>query len=245
MPSEPVLDLPPGYTALPLREHANAYVHACLKATEVGAGTIVWVRRFDLVECAVVLEPEQPLVAARRVIFAGMNAAADALALHCPPEKPITFGWPDTIMLDAGIVGGMRLGWEYSAGENDVPKWMVLGLMLRTTMAGGHRWSAGNRHVTSLEDEGVEILSAADIIASFSRHLMARIDRWLNDGFTEIGRDYLARLAPEKLVRRGIDANGDLLIHKIAETGPADRLSLTDGLSGCGWMNWETGEPVL
>ncbi len=44
---------------------------------------------------------------ARRALFAGMNAAADALAAHCPPEKPITFAWPDTILLDGGLVGGV------------------------------------------------------------------------------------------------------------------------------------------
>lgn len=240
------LDLPPGYTAVALRELGNAYLHAVMNAGELGAGTLVWVRRFDLVEVAVVLEPEQPLAAARRVLFAGMNAAADALALHCPPEKPITFGWPDTIMLDGGLIGGMRLGWDFSAAESEVPGWMVLGLMLRSTIhAGSHRWTADNRNVTSLEDEGVAILSSADIIGSFSRHLLARIDHWLNDGFNETGRDYLARLTPEKGTRRGIDANGDLLVHKLGVEGPAQRRSLTEGLSACGWLNWETGEPVL
>lgn len=245
MQSNDALDLPPGYSAITLREHGDAYVHACRVAPEAGAGTLVWVRRFDLVETAVVLEPEQPLAAARRVFFCGMNAAADALALHCPPEKPLTFNWPDGIVLDGGLVGGMRMGWDYSAGETDVPRWMVLGLMLRTTITGPRDWSAANPNTTSLEEEGVEILSAAELINSFSRHLLTRIDHWLNDGFTDVGRDYLGRLTPEKGTRRGIDTNGDLLVHKLGVDGPAARRSLTEGLSGCGWMNWETGEPVL
>lgn len=244
--SEPALDLPPGFTAVALREHGDAYAHAMATAAEAGAGTLVWVGRFDLVEAAVVLEPEQPLAAARRVLFAGMNAAADALALHCPPEKPIEFGWPDTIMLDGGLIGGMRLGWPAGTAETDVPAWMVLGLMLRSTIhAGRQRWTAETRDRTSLEDEGFAVLSAADILASTSRHLMARVDRWLNDGFGEIGRDYLGRLSQEKGTRRGIDVNGDLLVHRLAGQAPAERRSLVEGLEACAWLDRATGEPLL
>ena len=56
---------------------------------ELGAGTLVYVGRFDLAEFAVVLEPDEPLRTARRAFYAGMAALADALAAHAPPEKPI------------------------------------------------------------------------------------------------------------------------------------------------------------
>ena len=47
------LDLPPGYTLVPLREHGDAFVHGCAIASDAGAGALVWVRRYDLVEFAV------------------------------------------------------------------------------------------------------------------------------------------------------------------------------------------------
>jgi biotin-(acetyl-CoA carboxylase) ligase len=229
-----------------LREVGDAFDTALSTAAEAGAGTLVWVRRFDLVEAAVVLEPEQPLLHARRVLYAGMNAAADALANHCPPEKPIAFAWPDTIMLDGGLVGGMRLGWPDGTGEHDVPQWMVLGLMLRSTIHASRRprWTGPGPDSTSLEDEGFAILSPADIISSYSRHLMAHIDRWLHDGFKDIGREYLARLMPEPGARFGIDMNGDLLVRKHANRG-AERRSLTQALTLCAWLDHATGEPLL
>ena len=92
---EQTLDLPPGYTLVALRELGDAFAHGCVIAAEAGAGTLVWVRRYDLVEFAVVLEPEEPLQSARRAFFAGMNAAADAIAAHCPPEREVGFDWPD------------------------------------------------------------------------------------------------------------------------------------------------------
>jgi len=81
-----------------LRELGDAFAHACEIAAEAGAGTLVWVRRYDLVEFAVVLEPDEPLKSARRAFFAGMNAVADAIAAHCPPEREVSFDWPDAII---------------------------------------------------------------------------------------------------------------------------------------------------
>ena len=66
---EQTLDLPPGYTLVALRERGDAFARACEIAAEAGAGTLVWVRRYDLVEFAVVLEPDEPLVSARRALF--------------------------------------------------------------------------------------------------------------------------------------------------------------------------------
>jgi hypothetical protein len=128
---EQTLDLPPGYTLVPLREFGDAFVHGCAIASDAGAGTLVWVRRYDLVEFAVVLEPDEPLVSARRAFFAGMNAVADAIAAHCPPEREVSFGWPDAILFDGGLLGGARLGWPTDCAEGEVPAWLVLGVILR------------------------------------------------------------------------------------------------------------------
>ena len=125
------LDLPPGYREIPLREYRDAFNHAQSLAREEGAGTLVWVRRPDTIEAAVVLEPDQPLAAARCALYAGMNAFADALGQFCPPERPIEFNWPDTILLDGGIIGGCRLAWPPGIAETDVPDWLVLALYAR------------------------------------------------------------------------------------------------------------------
>src|SRR5215208_959638 len=98
--SAPTLDLPPPFRLVTLREAGDAFAHACGIAAQEGAGTLVHVGRFDLAEFAVVLEPEEPLRTARRTLYAGMCALADALAVHAPPERPINFDWPDGIRVD-------------------------------------------------------------------------------------------------------------------------------------------------
>src|SRR4029453_15977201 len=101
-----------------LREVGDAFAHATRVAAEEGAGTLVYVGRFDLAELPVGLEPEGPLKPARRPLYAGLTALADALAVHAPPERPITFDWPDGVRVNGGLVGGARLAWPGGAGEN-------------------------------------------------------------------------------------------------------------------------------
>lgn len=240
-PHENALDLPPGYRVIGLREVGDAFTKATEVAEAEGAGTLVWTRRFDLVEIAIVLEPEEPLATARRAIYAGMNAAADSLAAHCPPEKPLTFAWPDTIMFDGGLIGGTRLAWPANAREDQPPEWLVLGLMMRLMMHAG----PASRDHTSLEAEGFEILEPRLLIGSFARHLMVHFHTWRESGFASIGADYLARLSPDRSARRGIDANGDLLVHRTGKTGPAERRPLVPALAACGWLDPETGEPLI
>src|ERR1051326_492441 len=127
-----MLDLPPPFRLVVLREVGDAFGYACANAAELGAGTLVFVGRFDLAEFAVVLEPNEPLASARRVFYAGMVALGDALAAPAPPEKPIVIEWPDAIYVDQGLVGGGRLAWPDHADEHAAPHWLVFGAAIRT-----------------------------------------------------------------------------------------------------------------
>ena len=119
-----------------LREVGDAFAHAKANAAELGAGTLVFVGRFDLAEFAVVLEPDEPLRTARRAFYAGMAALGDALLAHAPPEKPIAFVWPDAIHVDGGLVGGGAARLAATAPEDEPPDWLVFGGMIRTVSMG-------------------------------------------------------------------------------------------------------------
>src|SRR5207244_3820800 len=115
------IELPPPYTLVRLRESGEAFSHALNIAGETGAGTLVYVGRFDLAEFAVVLEPTEPLHTARRAFYAGMVALGNALASSAPPDKPIEFVWPDAIDVDGGLVGGAQFAWADGA-EDEPPQ---------------------------------------------------------------------------------------------------------------------------
>lgn len=233
--------LPPAYRLVTLREVGDAFAHARANAASDGAGTLVFVGRFDLVEFAVVLEPDEPLRQARRAFYAGMAALADALAVNAPPEKPMQIDWPDAIRIDAGLVGGGRLAWPEDADEDEVPEWLVFGAMIRTvSMLEGE---AGLRPLSSaLEDEGFSEMTAGELVEAFSRHFMSATDTWQEQGFGAIAKEYLARLPTEKGLRRDIDENGDLLVRRMGKTD-VERRKLVPILNKPTWYDPQTKGP--
>jgi biotin-(acetyl-CoA carboxylase) ligase len=239
----PALDLPPPYTLVTLREAGDAFAHAMKIAPESGAGTLVYVGRFDLAEFAVVLEPEEPLRTARRVMYAGMAALSDALLAYAPPEKLLTIDWPDAIRIEGGLVGGGRLGWPQGASEDEPPPWLVFGAMIRTVSMTGE--DPGLHPLASaLEEEGFDDAGAAKIAESFARHLMVATDSWQTQGFDEVAKEFLQRLPRESGVSRKLDDEGNLLTRKVAKAGVKKQL-LLPALAAPSWLDPKTRGPRL
>ena len=242
MVSEPI-NLPPPFTLVRLRESRDAFAHAVEIAQESGAGTLTYVGRFDLAEFAVVLEPSEPLGTARRAFYAAMVALTDALRAYAPPNKAIAIDWPDAIRVDGGLVGGGRLGWPSSAEEDEPPRWLVFGAMIRTV--GMTDREAGVFPLASaLDQEGFGEAGAVQITESFARHLMRTTDTWQVNGFDAVARELLLRLAREGQTSHVIDDNGDLLVRRIG-TDRTDRRDLKKGLLSPSWLDPKLGGPRL
>lgn len=238
------LELPPPYELLTLREGDDAFAHACAIAEERGAGALAWVRRYDLAEFAVVLEPEQPLAEARRAFYLGMNALGDALSFHAPPECPIAFDWPDAIRIDGVLVGGGRLGWPEQTAERQTPHWLVFSGIVRTVAL--RAGEPGLRpHVGALDEVGFQDVDAGGIVASFARHLMAGFHELSEAGFAGAERRWLDRLNRERGARLRLADNGDLLIGRDAAAEPSERRQLASALAAPSWLDPATGTPKL
>ena len=241
-PHAPKLSLPPGFRFVGLREVGDSFAFAQEKASELGAATLVHVGRFDLAEFAVVLEPDEPLATARRAFYAGMCALGDALAAHAPPEKPIAYVWPGTILVDGGLVGGGRLAWPEGPADRP-PDWLVFGTMIRTVAM---REGAAGLHplAAALDEEGFDDLQSGQLAESFTRHLMTHVDAWQERGFAAVARAYLARLQPAPAgTSFSLAENGDLLVRTSA-SGMVDRRALVPCLAGVpDWLDPASGAP--
>jgi biotin-(acetyl-CoA carboxylase) ligase len=234
------LSLPPAYRLKTAREVADAFQTALASVSD-GAGTLVWARRFHIADFAVVLEPEQPLIEARLAFYAAMSALADALAVYCPPEKPILFDWPDAIKVDGALVGGGRFAWPPGTHDHDIPPWLVFGAKVRVATKPGEEpgnWTLG----TSLEDEGFEDLSAAMLIESFSRHLMSVLHDYEEGGPRREIERWLHRLDRKGLHGVLITGEGDLVVR---EGSTRNTRSLASALAQPSWLDPKTNEPWL
>jgi biotin-(acetyl-CoA carboxylase) ligase len=240
-PLTPELALPPPFSAVRLREVGDAFAHAVSIAAERGAGTLVYVGRFDLAEFAVVLEPDEPLRTARRTFYAGMAALADALIAHAQPNTSVTIDWPDSLLINQGLVGGGRLAWPHGAAEDQAPPWLVFGGMIRTVSMTGLEPGL-TPFVTALEEEGLSDVMSVHLVESFARNFMHITDAWQENGFAAVAKSYLQRLPREQGVRRDIDENGDLLIRKMGKVEVAKQ-KLLPRLDQPAWFDAKTRGP--
>lgn len=240
-PFAPELNLPSLFTLVTLREVGDAFAHAITIAPEQGAGTLVYVGRFDLAEFAVVLEPDEPLRTARRALYTGMVALIDALLTHAPPEKPIEIDWPDAIRVDGGLIGGGRLAWPQGASEDEPPDWMVFGAMIRMVSMTGNDPGL-HPMAAALEEEGFTDVAAAELVGSFARHLMVHIDALQEHGFAAIAKEYLQRLPRDRGLRRDIDETGDLLLRRVGKV-EVERKTLLGALATPSWLDPNTRGP--
>ncbi len=236
------LDLPPPYSLVTTREVGNALQHARSIADRDGAATLVWVRRFDLAEFALVLEPEEPLANARRAFCLGMEALARALSSQAPPEMAISFDWPDGIRVDGVLVGGARLAWPDGAAEDAVPDWLIFSSMIRlSVMRGG---DAGFRPLAGgLEELGFEAPDAGTLIEGFARYMMSGWHDWQIRGFDTVAERYLARLPDEHRMGASLSEKGDLILADHADE--ARRKDLCAALAEPTWLDPATGAPWL
>lgn len=237
----PELALPPPFTAIRLREVGDAFAHAVAIAPEKGAGTLVHVGRFDLAEFAVVLEPDEPLLKARRTFYAGMAALADALAAHAQPDTSITIDWPDSLLVNQGLVGGGRLAWPHDIAEDQTPEWLVFGGMIRTVSMSGVEPGL-NPLVTALEEEGFTDVMSTHLVESFARNFMRIVDSWQESGFAAVTKSYIERMPREQGVRRDIDENGDLMLRRMGKVD-VTRQKLLPRLAQPAWFDPATRGP--
>lgn len=205
------LVLPSLYRLTRLREAGDAFAAACAAAPSGEPARLFQVGRGDVAEFALTLAPDGPLASARRGFYAGMAALGDALAAAAPPERPLNWVWPGTILLDGACIGGAHLAWPADCAEEAEPAWLVFGATVRIDWGAGFE---GGRApgATALLAEGFAPDSGDRLIEGFARHLLFYFDLWENSGFLDVASAYLDRLSGGLPgVRRGIDTNGDLL----------------------------------
>jgi Biotin/lipoate A/B protein ligase family len=233
------LDLPPPYRLVSLREGGDAFAHASSIAPAAGAGTLVHVGRFDLAEFAVVLEPTEALSSARRIVYAGLLALMDAVAMQAPPRCQMGFAWPGAIHVDGGLIGGACLAWPSGSTEDEVPDWLVFGGMLRLVGTGEHEPGCPP---TALDEAGFDDMDSGQLVVNCARRLLVALDAWQHDAFGPVATRYLMHLMLEEDGVPELDDNGDLLLLRSGGRH-SGRRSLAEALANPAWFDPASGRP--
>jgi hypothetical protein len=225
------MPLPPPFT-LHRTQGRDVLAEAARLAPGEGAGTLVLHQSPGLLAFAVVLEPDKALAEARLAFVAGMTALGDALAAHCPPERPVRLVWPDQVLYDGARIGGGRFAVSPGTAEDAAPDWMVFAADLIADRdhldEPGHFPSS-----TSLSEEAFD--PAEDIVSTFASYLMLYFDRWTHEGFDAVGNRFLMRVDPPLL--RGVRRiEGDRMV-EITPSGGRRFPPLAEALAAQNWRD--------
>src|SRR3546814_4207110 len=95
----------------------------------------------------------------------------------------VTYKWPNDVLVHGRKAAGILLESRGSAGELE---WLVIGLGVNVaSFPQDTRLPATSLHFEGCPPE----VSEVDLLEAFARHMLAWINRWLDNGFApEIGR---------------------------------------------------------
>ena len=216
-------DLPPLYDAHRL-DAPDAFAAAVAAAQDgAEAAAFFWSSRQDAADMAVVLRPDERQKHPLNVAYVAMNALGDALAHLLPVELPVEYEWPDRVLINSGVVGGIRLA-AAEAPIGVAPDWVVLGVLLAVE-ADPEDEPGDHPDVTTFGDElgPDDRPTATDILEAFGRTFLQWISRWQDEGFAPVARAWLDRSLGRHgpvfgrthfLKVRGIDDDGSALLEQ-------------------------------
>jgi biotin-(acetyl-CoA carboxylase) ligase len=105
----------------------------------------------------------------------------------------VTFGWPDRIEVNGGVVGGVRFACAATETAEAVPDWLVIGFGIAVRGRRTEHSPADRQQRTTLADEGCGEVLTLDLLEAFARHFLSWINRWQEEGVAPVQKAWLSR----------------------------------------------------
>lgn len=218
--------LPPILTPIPVVNGIDVFAKAIAVAGKSETGTVLYSENPEYVEVAIILSPEIPKIKCNQMLYIMMVASGDAIGALAPPEVAVTYAFPGFIFLNRGEAGLVKVEIAPSNDDQSIPDWMVVGLKLRLNNNIEINENEINADVTSLADEGGGYVSRTRAIESLSRHFLAWISQWEDEGFKPVTEVWNKRREETKVVTLksgqevswvGLDENGLAIVKSNAQ----------------------------
>ncbi|NQU62477.1 MAG: biotin--[acetyl-CoA-carboxylase] ligase [Rhodospirillales bacterium] len=174
---------------------------AALGEDETPDGTLVWAKEQTAgrgrrgrkwssppgnLYCSLVLRPEVSAGKASELSFIAALALFDALGTVGEPGHQVFCKWPNDILLNERKVAGILLEAETSGSGN--PDWVVLGLGVNVAV-----FPADTEfEATSFRAENWGA-TEVDCLEAFARHFLSWTNKWLEEGFEPVRKNWLWR----------------------------------------------------
>ena len=218
--------LPPILTPIPVVNNVDVFSKAIAIAGKSETGTVLYSENPEYVEVAIILSPEVPKIKCNQMLYIMMVASGDAIGALAPPEVAVTYAFPGFIFLNRGEAGLVKIEVAPSNDDQSIPDWMVVGLKLRLNNNIEINENEIHADITSLADEGGGYVSRTRAIESLSRHFLAWISQWEDEGFKPVTEVWNKRREETKVITLkndqqvswvGLDENGLAIVKSNAK----------------------------
>lgn len=206
-------------------QHSDPFAKAqSMALSGADPGLVCWSEDEAAMRAAITFAPEMPLQDAVGVSFAVAIGFCDSLGALAPPEVGVHFVWPNGFKVNGARCGHMRVAASTQDPEAE-PDWLAVAIDVPILPAKDNE-PGETPNETALIEEGCAGITSTALIESWSRHTLVWINRFLDDGFAPLHKDWCGRCdeigediaTPEPGTFVGLDEKGGMLLRDGAET---------------------------
>ncbi len=196
--------LPSQYDLVQLARVGSVMEEAANRASD-GAeeGTLIWAleqhdartRRGDRwysppgnLYCSLILRPEVAVDRCGQLAYVAALSAGSALAGLLSPMTGLRYGWPNDLLINDLRAGQIMLA--ASGGHSDPYEWLTLGVMINVEQ---HPPNPEPEEYNSVHASGAPEVTAVQVLEDFARYFLNWINRWAENGFEPILRQWQIR----------------------------------------------------
>lgn len=168
-----------------------------------GEGTLVWAQEQtaardysgrpqpsppgNLYAC-LILQPEYPPAISMQLNYVAAVSLGMTLADLALPMTDLRYGWPNAVQLSGDLAGSVTL--EFIPRRAGKLPDLLLGVTVNVKNDSG----VDDLGSTSLQAEGLNGVTPAEVLEGFARHFVSWINRWADDGFAPVRRAWMQRM---------------------------------------------------
>ncbi len=196
--------LPPQYELVQLAQVDSVMGEAASRASD-GAeeGTLIWAleqrdartRRGHRwysppgnLYCSLILRPDAAVDRCGQLAYVAALSAGSALAGLLSPMTGLRYGWPNDLFINDLRAGQTMLA--ASGAHSDVYEWITLGVMINVEQ---HPPNPEPEEYNSVHASGAPEVTAVQMLEDFARYFLNWVNRWAEDGFEPILRQWQIR----------------------------------------------------
>lgn len=128
--------------------------------------------------CALIIQPDYDNVTAQQLFYLATVSAGAAIADLVLAMTGLRWRWPDEILINNLKSGMVQL--SVPGDHADPYPWLVLGLSINVAE---HPPNPEPERFNSIHDSGTPEVTVEALLEGFSRHFLAWINRWAEEGF--------------------------------------------------------------